>query len=149
MAASSTGTWYVYASCPAKMANKEIDWDTDTIKVMLCTVSYVPNQATHDYKSDVTNEITGPGYTAGGQALASKTITLSTLEQRFDAADVVWTSSTFTARVAVIYVDTGNAATSALIAFMILADDVESATGTWTLEFPATGIFASDPAAAP
>ena len=51
------------------------DWDTDTIKVMLTTSLYTPDQDTHDFKNDVTNEVTGTGYTAGGQALTNKTVT--------------------------------------------------------------------------
>lgn len=148
MAATGSGTWKLFASAPAKLANKEIDWDSDTIKVMLCTVSYVPNQTTHDYKNDVTNEITGTGYTAGGATLGSKTITLSTLTQQFDAADSVWSSSTFIARVAVIYDDTpATDATKPLIAYLVLNNDVESATGTWTLTYPAGGIFGAAVAA--
>lgn len=52
--------------------NKEIDWDTDDIKAMLCTSAYVPNQDTHRYKSSVTNEVTGTGYTAGGIAVPTR-----------------------------------------------------------------------------
>lgn len=142
MASSGSGTWHVYASCPAKMANKEIDWDTDTIKVMLCTSSYTPNQTTHDYKNDVTNEVSGTGYTAGGATLGSKTITLNTLSQDFDAADSTWSSSSIVARVAVIYdASPGTDATRPLIAYCVLDADVESASGTWTLQYPAGGIF--------
>jgi hypothetical protein len=42
-------------------------------KTMLTTVTYVPNQDTHDFKDDVTNEITGTGYTAGGVAISPLT----------------------------------------------------------------------------
>lgn len=55
--------------------NKEIDYDTDTIKCMMTTSAYTPNLDTHDYKDDVTNEVTGTGYVAGGATLGTKTIT--------------------------------------------------------------------------
>jgi hypothetical protein len=58
--------------------NKEIDIDSDTLKVMLTTSAYTPDQDTHDYKNDVTNEITGTGYTAGGAALTTVTVTYTT-----------------------------------------------------------------------
>ena len=67
-------TGYFYASAFTKTWNKEADLDTDTLKAMLCTSSYAPNRGTHAYKSDVTNEITGTGYTAGGLALTTPTI---------------------------------------------------------------------------
>lgn len=57
----------LYGNVLLKALNKEVDWDSDTIKVMLTTSSYTPNQDTHIYKSSVTNEVTGTGYTAGEQ----------------------------------------------------------------------------------
>lgn len=67
-------TAYWFGNAFLKVFNKEMDWDTDTFKLMLTTSAYTPAQA-HDYKNDVTNEVTGTGYTAGGATLASKTIT--------------------------------------------------------------------------
>jgi hypothetical protein len=52
-----------------------IDWLSDTIKVMLLTSTYTPNLDTHKFKSDLTNEITGTGYTAGGATLGSAALT--------------------------------------------------------------------------
>lgn len=52
-----------------------IDFITDTLKVMLATSDYTPNRDTHETKADVTDEVSGPGYTAGGEELASKTVT--------------------------------------------------------------------------
>lgn len=57
--------------------NAPIDWLSDTIKCLLCSSSYTPNLDTHKYKSDVTNEITGTGYTAGGATLGSAAITFT------------------------------------------------------------------------
>lgn len=55
--------------------NAAIDWLSDTMKCMLCTSSYAPNLDTHKFKSDVTNEVTGTGYSAGGATIGSPTIT--------------------------------------------------------------------------
>jgi hypothetical protein len=60
-----------YGNAPVKAWNKEIDFDSDAIKMMLCTSTYSPNLLTHAYKSDVTNEVAGTGYTATGQAMTS------------------------------------------------------------------------------
>lgn len=54
-----------------------VDYLSDTLKVLLATSSYVPNLDTHEVKSDVTNEVTGTNYTAGGTTLASKTVTVT------------------------------------------------------------------------
>lgn len=53
------------------------DYLTDDIRALLTTSSYSPNYATHDFKDDVTNEVSGAGYTAGGLALSAKTLTVT------------------------------------------------------------------------
>jgi hypothetical protein len=137
-------TALLYGSFPAKLANKEIDFDTDTIKVALCTSSYTPAQDTHDYFNDITNEITGTGYTAGGATLGSKTVTYTsgTNTQAFDAADTTWTTSTLTARYAIIYDATpGTAATNPLIGYVDFGGDVSTTADTFTIAWNAGGIF--------
>lgn len=136
-----TVTTHVYTSAPAKMANKEIDLDTDTIKVMLCTSSYTPSQSGHAYKSSVTNEVTGTGYTAGGATLASKTVTVSGTTFTFDAADTTWPSSSIAARYAVIYDSTGTDSTSALLEYIDFGADVTTTSGTFTIQYNASGIL--------
>lgn len=125
--------------------NKEVDWDTDTIKVMLLSSSYTPNQDTHDYLDDVsTYQVTGTGYTAGGQALSSKTSTYDGASNTLvlDAADVTWAASTITARYAVIYDDAGGSnATKVLIGYIDLVSDQASNNGNFTIEWDATGIM--------
>lgn len=130
----------VYAKAQKALANKEIDFDTDTVKVMLCTSSYTPNQGTHDYKDDVTNEVSGTGYTSGGATLASKTANVSGNVLTLDAADVTWSTSTITARYAVVYIDTGSASTSPLLAYVDFGSDVTSSGGNFTITWDATGI---------
>ena len=56
----------IYDSALEDEAKGAIDYDTDTFKIMLVTSSYTPNKGTHTRRSDVTNEVTGTGYTAGG-----------------------------------------------------------------------------------
>jgi hypothetical protein len=123
-----------------------INWSSDTIKVALTTSAYTPNQDTHDFFDDVTNEITGTGYSAGGVALASKTSTYDTTTDqiRLDAADTTWTTSTLTARRAVIYKSTGTPATSALIGWVDFGADVSTTAGTFQITWDATGIINYD-----
>lgn len=123
--------------------NKEIDFDTDTIKAMLTTSSYVPNQATHQYKSSVTNEITGTGYTAGGVTLASKTVTYNTTLNALilDSADPSWATATFTCRYLVFYVDTGTSSTSALLSYVDFETNQSPVAQTFTYVLPSTGLY--------
>lgn len=134
----------LYGQLIAKAFNKEVDFDSDTIKVMLTTSSYTPNQDTHVYKSDVTNEVSGTGYTAGGQALASKTVTYDSATNTviLDAADTVWSASTITARYAVVYDDAGASdATKVLLGYVDFGSDQSSTSGNFTLTWDATGII--------
>src|ERR1044072_4016231 len=109
----------IFNSFKRDIMNGALDLDTDTIKVALVTSSYTPNQDTHTKFSDVTNEVSGTGYTAGGTALANKAVTADNTDNEgvFDADDVTWSSSTITARGAVVYKDTGTASTSKLICY--------------------------------
>ncbi len=120
-----------------------IDYDTDTLKVMLVTSSYTPNADTHDFVDDVTNEVVGTGYTAGGATLGSKTVTLDTANDRvdFDAADTAWTVATITARAAVLYKDTGTASTSPLIAYYDFGSDKVSTGGTFQITWNSSGLL--------
>ena len=133
----------LYGNFLLKALNKEVDFDTDTIKVALLTSSYTPNQDTHDYFNDVsTYEVTGTGYTAGGITLASKTATYDsgTNVIVLDAADVTWASSTITARYAVVYDSTGTSSTSALIGYVDFGSDQSSTNGNFTITWDSTGI---------
>ncbi len=134
----------LYGNFLAKALNKEVDWDSDTIKVALLSSSYTPNQDTHDYFDDVSaNEVTGTGYTSGGQTLGSKTVTYDSANNVIvlDAADVTWSSSTITARYAVVYNDSGaTAASKALIGYVDFSSDQSSTNGNFTITWDATGI---------
>lgn len=132
----------LYSSFHTKLANKEIDLDSDVIKVALCTSSYTPNQNAHDYFDDITNEVSGSGYTAGGATLGSKSVgTGGGKTFTFDADDVTWSSSTITARYAIIYDSTGTASTSPLIGYIDFGADVSSSSSNFTIQWNASGIF--------
>lgn len=125
------------------LANKEVDLDSDSLKVMLCTSAYTPNQDTHQYKSSVTNEVTGTGYTAGGATLGSVTVVYDAPSNTLtlDAADASWPTSTLTARYAVVYDSTpATDATRPLIAYVDFGADVSSTAATFTLAWDAAGI---------
>ena len=114
--------------------NSEIDLSGDTIKVALCTSSYTPDQDAHDYFDDITNEISGTGYTSGGEELSNKSESAASGTYTFDADDTVWSSSTFTARYAIIYKDTGTPGTSPLIGYVDFGADVSPTASDMTIQ---------------
>lgn len=136
---------FIYDSYSKKAVDgTNIDLDTDTIKVALTTASYTPSQTTHDFFDDITNEVSGTGYSAGGASLANKVLTLDTTNNytTWDADDVSWTTSTITnARYAIIYKSTGTASTSPLIALIDLGSNQSTNASTFTIVWNASGIL--------
>lgn len=134
----------MYGSFLVKALNKEVDWDSDTFKVALVSSSYTPSQDSHDYWDDVVaNEVSGTGYTAGGQALTSKTITYDSASNviTLDAADVVWAGASVTARYAVIYDDSGaTSSQKVLLGYLDFGSDQSSTNAAFTITWDATGI---------
>ena len=132
-----------YGSLLAALFAGSVNWGSDTIKVALCTSAYTPDQDNHDFFNDITNEVTGTGYTAGGATLASKTSTYTagTNTTAIDAADVTWASSTITARYAVIYKSTGTASTSPLIGYVDFGADITSTAGTFAVTETSAFLF--------
>lgn len=117
-------------------AKGNIDFDSDTFKVMLVTSSYTPNKDTHDFRNDVTNEVTGTGYSAGG---ATATVTVAAVDTVNDRQEITlggtsWPTSTITARGAVYYKSRGGASSAdEIIAYIDFGADIVSSGGTFTL----------------
>lgn len=134
----------LYGNFLSQALNKEVDWDTDTIKVALLTNAYTPDQDAHNYFDDVlANEVAGTGYTAGGESLSNKTNTYDagTNTIVLDADDVTWSSSTITARYAVVYdASPATDATRPLIGYVDFGSDQSSSNGNFTITWDATGI---------
>ncbi len=125
----------IYNSALDDMARNNIDFDTNTFKAMLVTSSYTPNKDTHDFRDDVTNEVTGTGYTAGG-ATSAVTVTKDTANDKvtIEFGVVSWPSSTLTARGCVYYKSRGGASSAdELVAYNDFGSDVSSAGGTFSV----------------
>ena len=125
---------FMYTSGIADAFKGNVDYDTDTIKVVLLTSAYTPAK-THKKRSDLTNEVTGTGYTAGG-ATATITVTQDDANSRVDMSlgSASWPSSTITARYAAYYKSRGGAATAdELIAINDFGSDITSSGATFSL----------------
>lgn len=133
----------IYNSFKKKIMDGSIDLDTDTIKVALVTSSYTPDADAHDFFDDITNEVSGTGYSAGGATLANKTVTADNTDDEgvFDADDTSWASSTITARGAVLYKSTGVASTSPLICYIDFGSNIVSTGGTFLITWSSEGIL--------
>jgi hypothetical protein len=134
----------IYNSFKRDIANGSIDLDTDTIKLMLVTSDYTPNIDTNAKRSDVTNEVSGAGYTTGGAALQNKTVTINPTSDKaiFDADDVTFSVATITARGAVLYKSRGGASSAdELICYLDFGSDITSTAGNFNIAFDTNGIL--------
>ena len=105
----------------------------DTFKIALFTSSATLGAATTAYAT--TNEVSGTGYTAGGNTLTISANPASTGTTAFlDFADTTWSSATITARGALIYQSGG---TNPAIAVLDFGSDKTSTAGDFTIVFPA------------
>lgn len=109
------------------------DFDVDTFKIALYTSATTLDKNTTTYGSP-TNEVSGTGYTAGGNTLTGVTTSLATDTAIVDFADTSWSSATITARGALIYNSTASGAAVAVLDFVT---DQSSTNGTFTIQFPA------------
>lgn len=132
----------LYANGIKNLGLGNIDFEGDTIKAMLVTSAYTPNEDTDEFASDVTNEVSGTGYTAGGATLANCSVSVDSANNRveFDADNPTWTGSTITARGAVILKDTGVDTTSPLLFYVDFGEDKTSTDGAFTPTINSEGI---------
>ena len=131
----------IYTSFKADIMNGNIDLDTDTIKVMLVTSAYTPS-ASHAKRSSITDEVVGAGYTTLGKTITTPTVTNVGTNGVFDGDDIVWTSSTITARGAVLFKSRGGASSAdELICYLDFGSDKVSTAGSFTISWNASGIL--------
>jgi hypothetical protein len=106
------------------------DLSTDTIMIALYTGNADLNEATTVYSS--TNEVSGTGYTAGGEIMTGVAISSSGYVAYVNWANVSWTAA-LTARCALIYnASKGNKS----VAVLDFGSDKTSTT-TFTITMPA------------
>ena len=124
-----------YNSCFDDLVRGNINFASDTFWIMLVTASYVADKDLHVKRSDITNEVSGTGYSAGGKVITA-TITKDTANDRIDIdfSSVNWPTASITARGGVIYKRRGGAATAdELVAYIDFGANVTSTNDTFTV----------------
>mgnify|MGYP003324331293 FL=1 len=108
----------------------------NTFKIALFTSSATMSASTTAYAT--TNEVSGTGYTAGGNTLTNVDPTTSGTTALTDFADTTWSSSSITARGALIYNSSTTAGTAnRAVAILDFGADKTSTSGDFTIQFPA------------
>lgn len=103
-----------------------------TFKIALYTSSASLGASTTAYTA--TNEASGTGYSAGGNTLTNVTPTSSGTTAYTDFADTTWSSSTITARGAMIY---NSSAANRAVVILDFGSDKFSTAGDFTIVMPA------------
>lgn len=126
----------IYPLAKKAFLDADIDLLVDTIKVALIDLADYTYSSSHQYLSSASSAVVGTAATLG-----SKTTTGGV----FDAADATISAVTGDPTEAlIIYKDTGNAATSPLIAFIDTGTGISFTPngGDCTISWNASGIFA-------
>ena len=107
-----------------------------TFKLALFTSSATLGASTTDYAT--TNEVSGTGYSAGGNSLTNVSPTLDGTTAITDFADLTFSTATITANGAMIYNTTTGGGTGTTDSVIILAfgGDKTSTAGDFTIQFP-------------
>jgi len=110
----------------------------DTMKMALYTSSATLDATTTAYSA--TNETSGTGYSAGGQALTNVDPATSGTTAYTDFADETWSTASITARGALIYNSTPNttsiSVTNPSVVVLDFGADKTSTAGDFTVVFP-------------
>lgn len=104
----------------------------NTFRIALYTSSATLDATTTAYSA--TNEVSGTGYTAAGNALTNIDPTTSGTTAFTDFADTTWSSATITANGALIYNDSH--ASDAAVCVLAFGGDKTSTNGDFTIQFP-------------
>lgn len=127
----------IFNSCIEDLVRGNIRFDQDIFKLLLVTAAYTPNKDTHTRRSDVTNEVTGTSYSAGGRVITA-TVALDTSTDRLNISfgSAQWTGSAITARGGVVYKSHGGAANAdELVMYVDFGENISSASGTFSVSF--------------
>lgn len=103
----------------------------DVFKIALYTSSATLGASTQVYTT--TNEVSGTGYTAGGNTLTNITPTFGGTTAFCDFNDTTWSTATITARGALIYNSTESDKAVCVLDF---GSDKTSTAGNFTIVFP-------------
>ena len=128
------------ASVIPKEVKKEIadGWVAETWKVCLLTNAFSYVSGTHILYSDLTNEVVGAGYVAGGATVSGKASGyVDTTNVYLYATNTAWAASTLTnVRYAVLY----NATSGKIRDIKDLGADYTTSNGTLTIQWHSGGV---------
>jgi hypothetical protein len=129
----------VYNSFKRDIMSGSLNLTTDVLKVALVN-GYTVDIDTHTTYADITSEVIGSGYTAGGNTLDNVTISTDTDNDLgvLTADNPTWSASTISSDGVVIYDST---ASNALICYIDFGSVKSSSSGAFTISWNSKGIL--------
>lgn len=114
-----------------------------SIKGLMVTDSYSHDFDVHVVRTDITNEVSGTGYTTGGAAIGTPAVSLASpaaAQLSYSSNAISWASSTIANAMALVgYYTTGSAATDQLVWLSDFVSAASSSGGTFTVTPHANG----------
>lgn len=122
--------------------------EAETHKALLVEDGYTHNYDTHDFRNDLTNEVSGTGYSTGGTTITTTEVTVGSPAAgtlKYDHDDVSWSNSTIPNAMALVgYFNVGANTTDQLIYLLDFVTAVSTTSGLLTVQIAANGVFNLD-----
>lgn len=123
--------------------DKAIDLTADTHKYEFVSDSYTPDFNTHDEEADITNEVTGTGYTTGGEAVVAPSWVTSSGFQAFDHNDISLPNTTLSLVEGIVEFDDTIAGDPLLVA-VDFGTSYSTSNGTFAVTLNGSGLWRID-----
>ena len=107
------------------------DFDANTFKLALFTSAASLSSGTTAYSTSA--EVSGTGYTAGGNTLSIVTVATDGSVAIVDVSNTEWTSASFTTRGGLIY---NSSKSDSAVAVLDFGGNKQVENGTFTIQFP-------------
>lgn len=137
----------LYALSLEKMMNNTLGQsiEDETHKSLLVQDGYTHNYSTHDFRDDLTNEVSGTGYTTGGVTQTGTEITIASEILTFDMLDTVYSTVTIVDAMAqVFYTNVGSAGTDQLVCLQDFVTPASATGADFTVQHAGGGVFTID-----
>lgn len=82
-------SWYTYDKFRIAQQSMQLDFETMALHLAVVTSAYTPDQKQHDFFNDITDEVVGTGYTAGGVPIMNAIIAIKFGQIKTFRADTI------------------------------------------------------------
>ena len=120
-------------------------WEAETHKQLLVLDTHTPDFSLHDFRDDITNEIVGTNYVAGGVTVTGTEITIAAGIMTFDMVDTVYSNVTIVdAMGGCFYFNVGTIGTDALGCMQDFLTAASATAADFTIQHAGGGVWTVD-----